>query len=196
MIEQWSAGWGAGVIGILLLSLLALGVLLYKYRQNDERRLIQGVHRYSSEVIRDAILPDGIDGYLFADYLLHMGDQIVVLNFELRKGYIFGAANIDEWTCVENNRTGKFINPLKRTSLFVQQCRHIAEFEGIQGYVLFASTSEFPKGVPEGVLEMTRFEATLGSLSGGDGDRAAIDLAWTKLKTMNQESEQQINSNL
>ncbi len=156
--------------------------------------MIQAIKNYAIESVKNAVIPDGIDGYVFADWLLLMNGHIVVLNFEPRRGYIFGAANIDEWTCVENNRTEKFINPLKRTALFAQQSCHIAGFENIRGHVLFASACEFPKGMPDGVLQMTRFERTLESLSAEDDDHESLYLAWSKLKRVSKESTDQINA--
>jgi len=199
MIEQWSAGWGAAVIGMLLVSLLVLAIFLYRCRQNDERRVAQGISRYAVDHIRAAVIPDGIEGYLFADHLLRMNDRIIVLNMESRKGYIFGAANIDEWTCVEDKRSEIFTNPLKRTSLFVQQSQQITGFESIQGYALFGGGSDFPKGVPEGVVLMTRLEETLASLSGTEEDFSSAETvarAWEGLKQANRDSSLQIDSSL
>jgi len=185
--------WGMVAIASLLLLLLVIPVSVYLRRAAPARRVQLLLEKYTSDMIKEAVIPDGIDGFIFADYLLRIGSNIVILNVESRKGYIFGAANIDEWTCVENKRTGKFNNPLKRATLFAQQCMHIGGLDDVRAHVLFGSESDFPKGVPEGVVEMPQFEEMLESLSSGDDDHEALEEAWAKLKTMCQESSHQIN---
>ena len=185
--------WGMIAVASLLLLLLVVAVSVYLRREANARRVQTLLEQHASEMIREAVIPDGIDGYIFADYLLCIGGSIVTLNIETRKGYIFGAPNIDEWTCVENNRTSKFSNPLKRATLFAQQCSHINGFDAIQGHVLFGSESEFPKGVPEGVMQMSEIADVLKSLAEGSESLEAKE-AWAKLKAMDQESRHQINA--
>ncbi len=186
--------WGAVAIASLLLLLLVVPVSVYLRREAAAKRVQWLLEKHVSDMIMEAVIPDGIDGYVFADYLLRIGNSIVVLNVEPRKGYVFGAPNIDEWTCVENNRTSKFSNPLKRAKLFAQQCSHVSGFDDVRGYVLFGRESEFPKGLPEGVVEMVRFEELLESFSGSDHCSEAVNQAWSKLQAMSQESGRQINS--
>ena len=188
--------WGMVAIASLLLLLLVVPVSVYLRRAAAARRVQLLLEKHASDMICEAVIPDGIDGYLFADYLLRIGTHILVLNVESRRGYIFGTANIDEWTCVENRRTGKFNNPLKRAILFAQQCKHIGGLDDVRAHVLFGSESEFPKGVPEGVVEMLQFEDLLASFSRGDDDLEMVNEAWFKLKAMSQESSLQISSAL
>jgi len=195
LIDQWSAEWGAAVIGLVLLSLVLLAILLFRHRQNDELRINQSVRRHSGAFIKDAVIPDGIEGYLFADYLLRLGRNVIVLNVESRRGYVFGAVNIEEWTCVENNRTEKFNNPLQKATLFARQVGHISGINSVRPLVLFDSSSEFPKGVPEGVLQMTNLDQALESLSVSNGDDS-LEEVWPKLVALIDEGRHQLNATI
>lgn len=193
MSDLFFTSWGMIAVASLLLVLLVVPVSVFLRRAAKARRVQTLLEKYASDIIREPVIPDGIDGYIFADYLLRFGNCIITLNIESRKGYVFGAPNIDEWTSVVNNRTSKFSNPLKRATLFAQQCCHISGFENVRAHVLFGSDSEFPKGVPEGVVEMTQFEEMLESLKESEETLEAVE-AWSELKAMDQESRSQINA--
>lgn len=193
MIGEWQAEWGAAVIGLVVLLLLVLAVLLYRFRQNDAKRIEQAINRHAEALVRDAVIPDGIDGYLFADYLLRLPGTILILNIESRKGYIFGADNIEEWTCVDNHRTEKFRNPLQKVIMFARQVGHFCNFDGIGQCVVFGSSSEFPKGIPDGVVTLSRLEETLESMKNESGNRDDLERAWTQLTALTDEGRHSLN---
>jgi len=195
-LERLQTPWVMAAAAVVLLLVVALGLFLYKRSRSDERRIRKTIARHTSEVIRDAVIPDGIDGYLFADYLLRLGGNIIVLNCESRRGYIFGAGNIEEWTGVENNRTEKFRNPMRRATLFAQQIIHTCDFDAVIPCVLFGSDSQFPKGIPEGVIPIEQFDAQLESLAEGNGSGESLEEAWAKLTALTHEGRHQINAAL
>jgi len=194
LLEQLISPWGVIGIASLFALVLVIPISLHLRRGDEQRRINKAIKDHADASIENAVIPDGIDGFIFADYLLRMRGNIAVLNCENRKGYIFGADHIDEWTCVEDKRTEKFNNPLRRASLFAQQCRHISGFDGIEARVLFGSKSAFPKGVPQGVVQMSDFERDLEALNSGAAGEDAVEQAWAKLVAMNSEARQQIDA--
>lgn len=184
-----------GILGAAGLALALFGLMLFlnRHGQSDERRLGRAIERHAGGMIRNAVIPDGIEGYLFADYLLRMGGHIVVLNSESRKGYIFGADNIEEWTCVENNRTEKFRNPLQKATLFAHQVRHICGFDTVLPCVFFGGDSEFPKGIPDGVIPIARLDEEFEAIRGSGEDNEALEEAWTRLTALSDEGRHQLD---
>jgi hypothetical protein len=197
--EYLFSPWGIVAVVSLLALLLVVPVSIYLRRAADARRVQMLVEKYSSSMIKDAVIPDGIDGFAFADYLMRIGNSVHVLNVESKKGYIFGAPNIDEWTCIENKRTEKFMNPLKRATLFAQQCKHIGECDNVGVHVLFGRESKFPKGVPEGVIRMAEFESSLAVLQNAAQDQGSDqgdDQVWMKLVATTQSAKDQVDAEL
>ncbi|MES0372428.1 MAG: nuclease-related domain-containing protein [Mariprofundaceae bacterium] len=171
----------AALIGTALLILLAVFYSMRLRKTSDKRAIEKIISNHCKAVEHDATFSDGLDGYLFVDYLMLLHGKIVVMKVMTESGYIFGSEGIDEWTCVKNNRTGKFNNPLKDTLLSVQQIRHTLKFDAVEACVLFGSHSEFPKSMPQGVVRLADFDAELESYRGSDdADEAAQD-AWEQL---------------
>lgn len=196
LIHYLKTPWGVAAAASLLLLLALTIFFLIRRNRSDARRIKQIISGKADAIIKDAVIPDGIDGYLFADYLMLLRDAIVVMKVESRKGYLFGGENLDEWSCVENRRTQKFRNPLVEVGLFAQQAKHICDFDDVQACVLFGSNSEFPKGVPQGVLQMARFEEQLQALCGNGNRHEAAQQAWARLSAMNDEGRYQLNAAL
>jgi len=171
----------AALIGGALLILSAVLYSIHLRRTSDNRMIKEIITRHCEAVEHDATFSDGLDGYLFVDYLMLLHGKILVMKVMTERGYIFGGDGIDEWTSVKNNRTGKFNNPLKDTLLSVQQIRHALKFDAVEACVLFGSQCEFPKNMPQGVVRLADFDAELESYRGSsDTDEAARD-AWEQL---------------
>jgi len=196
LIRYLQSPWVMAALAGVVLCLLLVPWLMYR-RKTAETRLIQKtIEAHSDAYEADAVMSDGIDGFLFVDYLLLLSGRIVAMKVLSKKGYIFGDEKLDEWTCVQNNRTEKFTNPLADVRLCVQQIRHVLGFEHVAACVLFGRDSKFPKGVPEGVLRLPHLEEELIALKGsGDGDAAARK-AWAKLIAMVGEGRWELGSDI
>ena len=116
-LSQYSLWAIAAVVSISLMLLLYRGVTSFKGHKDD--RLIKKLFkRHNQEFKSNVGIADGIDGFLFVDYLLLIRGNLIALKIIDKPGYIFGAENIDEWTCVQNNRTEKFNNPVTSLNHF------------------------------------------------------------------------------
>jgi len=171
----------AALIGAALLILLAVLYSIHLRKTSDNRAIKKIINSHCEAVEPNATFSDGLDGYLFVDYLILLRGKILVMKVMSESGYIFGSEDIDEWTCVKNNRTGKFNNPLKDTLLSIQQIKHALKFDAIEACVLFGSQSEFPKSMPQGVVRLTDFDAELESYRDSDNAGEAVQDAWEQL---------------
>ena len=164
--------------------LIIVLIVVYKHIKSDDWLLKKAWKEHAKESIQGAVLFDGVDSYLFADDVVLLQGSILIVKRDESEGYIYGASNIHEWTCVKNHVTGKFNNPLEKIGYFVTQVKQECGFDAVYGCVLFGSQATFPKGVPDGVLQMQALADDLQKLQGDDEQQEAAKVAWDKLKPM------------
>ena len=180
---------------------LAMTILLfitfyffYRHRKSDTFLLKTALKEHTHEHMKDAVLFDGVDSYLFADDVLLLQGKILIVKRDESQGYIFGASNIHEWTCVKNHVTGKFNNPLEKVGHFVTQVKQECGFDAVMGCVLFGSQATFPKGVPDGILQMQMLADDLEKLKGDKQQHDAAKAAWDKLTQMVARDKSEVTS--
>ncbi len=185
LVEYINTPWVMAVIALVVVLLVALPLVLY-FRKDQDTKLMNKLFKQHCQAFeKDVVIPDGIDGFLFVDYLMLIRGKIIALKIFPRRGYIFGAEKIDEWTCVDNNRTEKFNNPLVNMSLFTQAINNALGSDVIEGYVVFGSHSVFPKGLPHGVLQMKDFKTTFEQIQSSDEACEAAHQTWEKIQALN-----------
>jgi len=186
----------AGLAGGLVLLFLVVGAVMYLRRSSDAWLLNKTLADQCEAVEKDVVLSDGIDGYLFVDYLLLLPGKIIAMKSMSKKGYIFGAEEIDEWTCVENNFTEKFKNPLADSRLCVHQIKEALQFDAVEACALFDRQSDFPKGVPEGVLRLAHLDEELKARHGSEAAGETAREAWKRLIARVHEDKRQLDTAL
>ncbi len=183
-----------GVIVATIIMVIAVILFArYLYRTADSRKIKWIIKKYSDAYERGVIFSNGIGGYFFIDYLILLPGRILALNLQKVEGYIFGGESIELWTQVENNKSSKFKNPLEDVHLFVQQVADQLKFDGFVARVLFDSRSKFPKGVPEGVLQLANFRESMTAWAGEKPVAEATNKAWDKLSILLAESRERYN---
>lgn len=180
------------LMAMLAATMVIAVILLVRNRSKsaDGRKIASIIKKYSVSFEREVIFPNGVGGYFFIDYLILLPRRIVVLNLPRVEGYVFGGESIELWTQVENNRSTKFKNPLEDVNLCAKQVADLLKFDGMTAGVLFDSRSEFPKGVPEGVLQMANFRESLAAWAGEKPAAEATNKAWEKLSALLAESRE------
>ena len=185
------------LIGLLVAAIaVVIAVILFVRnlrKTADSRNISTVIKKYSDAYERDVVFPDGIGGYFFIDYLILLPGQIIALNISRVAGYVFGGDNIEIWTQVENNKSAKFKNPLEDVKHFVKLAAEQLKFDGITARVLFDSKSEFPKGVPEGVLQLANFNENMTAWAAEKTAADATKKAWDKLSALLSESRERYN---
>ncbi len=181
------------ILAAVLITITVVIYVRYLRKTADVRKIEKIIREYSEAFERNVILSDGIDGYLFIDYLIPLSGEIIAMNIHKAEGYIFGGENIDLWTQVVGNKSTKFNNPIVDVNLFVQQTSNILKFDGMTACVLFGSKSEFPKGVPEGALPLASLEEYLSTQAEETPATEAANKAWEKLSALLDESRESYN---
>jgi len=174
----------------IIIVIAAILFVRYLYKTADSRKIKRIIKKYSNAFARDVIFPDGMGGYYFIDYLILLPGKILALNLSGVKGYVFGGENIELWTQVEKDKSTKFKNPLEDVQLFVKHAADQLKFDGITARVLFDSRSEFPKGVPEGVLQLANFRESMAAWAAEEPAADATSKAWDKLSALLAESRE------
>ncbi len=115
-------------------------------------RIKRHVKKLGSKTLSNIKLPDGVDGEVYIDHIVLSGEKLIVLDVKQFDGLIYGNENLDQWTQVVNQKNFQFKNPLMQIQNHVLAVRSIVPELDIEGAVLFAGSSHFPKRRPEGVL--------------------------------------------
>lgn len=187
-LDLWLPWAGPVLLGVLALW-VGLPVWRRRRREAGERRVIE---RLAAAHVRDAVLPNGIDGMTQVDYLLLTPSGIVVADVKRYQGYLFGGEHIELWTQVIDNRSYKFPNPLFKNDMDVMAVRERVPGTPVSGRLIFLGEGSFPKGRPERVSMLDTLAEDLGLASATDiksaGTRDAVaagseryQAAWTAL---------------
>lgn len=161
------------IVLIILLILLGLGwYICYRRKQTRHQRHMKStIEGLGLNFMRNVVLPDGLGGLVFIDYLLLIPNGVMVLHLENSSGYLFGGKNVDQWSQVLDHRTYKFNNPLyalemkrQAVSWNLQQIdtdtKNPSPWE-VTGWVVFSNAGTFPKGIPEQVSMIDDFVASI-----------------------------------
>ncbi|WP_455217987.1 nuclease-related domain-containing protein [Kaarinaea lacus] len=161
-----ASGSQAGFYGLLVVAVIVvIGAAWYIFQQVKKSQHQRHVHKVLESLgvkyLRDVVLPDGLEGMAFIDYLLLAPDGVVVLDIHYSEGHLFGGNAVDQWTQVINNKTFKFNNPLYDNQA---KCQAVLwNVENIlgdsakemnwkaHGWIAFTNAGNFPKGIPDHV---------------------------------------------
>lgn len=156
----------AGFYSLLVVAVVVIaGTIWYIRQQFKKSRHQRHIHKVLESLgvkyLRDVVLPDGLEGMAFIDYLLLVPDGVVVLDINYSEGHLFGGSTVDKWSQVINNKTYKFNNPLYDNQ---SKCQAVLwNVENIlgdtaddsdwktHGWIVFSNAGNFPKGIPDQV---------------------------------------------
>ena len=148
---------GVPEIATLILAVLAISLLgwwLTPYLRNYLVKLkIRGrVKKLGTKILSNIRLPDGVDGELYIDHIVLGRDKIIVVDVKHYDGLIYGNESLDQWTQVVNQKNFQFKNPLMQIQDHITAVQTILPEMRVEGMVLFAGRSRFPKRTPDGVF--------------------------------------------
>ncbi len=179
-----------GLLGFLAVTVLVLaGAGWYFYRQRQatrhERHVENVIKSLGVATLRNVVLPDGVDGLSFIDYLLLTPKGIVVLTIKHREGLLFGGTAVDQWTQVINRKTAKFDNPLYAQPHHRQAVEWNSKDIATHGWVVFSNAGQFQKGMPDGCCMIDDLSARVAPLlvSGNEIPPTLRD-AWAQLQDL------------
>lgn len=165
-------------------ALVVLGVILFIWKQmqkgKHQRHAQKIIESLGLKYLHNMVLPDGIDGLVFIDYLILVPSGFIVLDVEHSEGHLFGGETVDQWSQVVNNKTYKFNNPLyanqRKCQALSWNINNKVQQKGINidpdwethGWVTFTNAGNFPKGIPKQVSMIDELKQNLGDLITGD----------------------------
>ena len=187
-----------GLVGVTLAVLLALIFAFRYFRRRHrstrhDRHIAKVIDSLDVPSLHKVVLPDGVDGLAFIDYLLLTPKGIVVLTLEHREGLLFGGSTVDQWTQVINGRTQKFANPLYTHPHHRQAVEWHTEDITTHGWVVFSNAGQFQKGIPDGCCMIDDLPAKIAPLL----DSAAeipkpLREAWAHLQDLSISSQAEL----
>mgnify|MGYP000420426354 CR=1 FL=1 len=167
----------ASVLVVILL--ISLRPALKKYF--NERKINQSIQQLGSQYLKQVILPDGVGGSVFIDYLILAQHSIVLIILKKFRGSIFCAENIEQWTQLIGNKSYKFPNILRQLDSDISSVSLLVKDVEVSGLVVFSRDCEFPKGKPAQVKK-------IGELTTKEVDKQfhseTLINAWYTLKEM------------
>ena len=188
----------ASLLGLSLAALLALTVAAWYFRRRHqatrhERHVTEVIDSLGVPSLHNVVLPDGIDGLAFIDYLLLMPKGIVVLSLEHREGLLFGGSSVDRWTQVINGKTLKFDNPLYTHPHHRQAVKWNTKDIATCGCVVFSNAGQFQKGIPNGCCMIDDLPAKIAPLQDADAEiPKPLREAWAHLQELSLSSQAEL----
>ena len=177
------------LVSIFIFILIFISVIPNLQVLINERKVNKAIHNIGSQYLKQVILPDGMGGSIFLDYVVLAQNSITLVILKKFRGTIFCADNIDQWTQLVGNKSYKFPNILQQLDSDISSVKMLAKDVEVTGLVIFPSDCDFPKGRPEQVKKISELET-----SGIDKQLHSETLlnAWYKLKdsTINHSSTQ------
>ena len=160
--QYWPYAAALVVLGFLVLS----GFIGHRLLNPSDTKIIDAqIKHFTKLCVKDVVIPDGIYGYHFINYVILLPNKILLLGVQDYAGYIFGADNLDQWTQVLNNKSTRFENPIMIKSHCIQAMQPLVNSTEVIARVVFNSNSSFPKGKPSGVIEQQHLQQELEKLA-------------------------------
>ena len=172
------------IIGVLLAIGIGGGIWLYARKTRHPRHIKKVLESLGLKYSKDIVLPDGVDGWVFIDYLLLLPNGVAVLDIHNSEGHLFGGKSVDQWSQVVSHKTYKFTNPLYANQIQCQAviwnvAQHIPQQEEPQseqqsdnpedwqtfGRIVFSNAGNFPKGIPSQVSMIDDLKSDLEKLT-------------------------------
>ena len=148
------------------------------------RGVTRTLRTISDRLIRDAILPDGIGGFVPVDALVLRDKRLYVLDIRDVEGAVFGSEKMDIWTAMGRRGRYQFNNPLRPMHDRLTAVKLLVPGLETASRILFTSRGHFPKGRPDGVQLLEEFAQPLlrPKPKAPVALEAGLEAAWDKLR--------------
>jgi len=174
--------WPYLMIVVIIALLIISGIIGQRLLNPKDTKIIDTqIQKLTKSFVRDVVIPDGIYGYHFINYVILLPNKILLLGITDFSGYIFGADNLEKWTQVLDSKSVRFENPIMNKSHCIQAMEPMVNGTEIIARVIFTSNSDFPKGKPSGVIEQQHLEEELSALISEPAEDDLSEL-WASLR--------------
>ena len=170
---------------MIALSVVVLAAAIYLGRRNIKHAWLNAQTRYrlnrlGLKAVSNFQFPDGLGSYFNIDRLIMRHDGISLLLVKQYPGSIFCADDIDEWTQMLAGRSYRFKNPLIELDYQVKAVSACIPGVPVDGFLIFDTLAEFPKGHPDRVIRSDSIPEALQRNKRLKA-QASVESAWEKL---------------
>ncbi len=148
---------GIGAAALLLAGGGVLGARAYQ-RRARRKALLARLDRIAFDAAHQALVPDGMGGFIHIDHLLLTPRGILVLDTRRVAGLIFGGDQMSDWTVMGRKRRYTFDNPQPALYDRIAAVKAIVGDVPVQGRLLFSNVGKFTKGIPKWVVMLDGIE--------------------------------------
>lgn len=127
---------------------------MFDKESRRKRQLKKTIAAIGKDVMRDVVVPDGVDGEIQIDYLLLTAHGLLVLDVKAVDGIVFGGANVDNWTVIDDKRRFSFRNPVGPVQQRIIALKTLLEDVPVIGRVVFAGDAEPTRDMPDMVVSL------------------------------------------
>lgn len=174
--------------GVVVAGLFVWGWLIWS-RHRAVQKMEQTIDSIAYDVLRNVIVPNGMDGHVFLQYLLLTERGLLILDLLERPGSIFGGDQMVEWTSIGKKRRYTFRNPQHMLYDRLAAVKSLAANTPVDGRVVFTLRSEFPKGKSTYVMRIDELTSQFAIVDRNRGNVvAAFENVWSHVKRHAQPS--------
>jgi len=167
---------------VLFAALLAWGIVIWR-RRSAVQKMEATIDSISYDVLRNVLIPNGMDGQITLQYLLLTERGLIVLDLLERPGSIFGGDQMVEWTSIGKKRRYTFRNPQHLLYDRLAAVKLLAGNTPVDGRVVFTARSDFPKGKSTYVLGIGELTSEFAVVDRNRGNVvAAFATVWNHVK--------------
>lgn len=177
-----STYWIAAVAGVIV---LVLAWFLVRWLRRPRASAHDELKSVSVALLRDVLIPDGMDGQIYVDHLLLTSRGIAVVDVKEFSGAVFASDRMQEWTVIDTGRRFGFPNPQGTLLDRIAAVRALVSNVPVEGHIVFGSGADFSKGRPKHVMLAHEVEAHFGKPNKADKERLTDAYAphWARIRT-------------
>ena len=175
--------WAFPVAGaVAMAALLAWAIAIWRKRRALQR-IEATIDSVAYDVLRNVLIPDGMDGQITLQYLLLTERGLLILDLLERPGAIFGGDQMVEWTAIAKKGRYTFRNPQHVLYDRMAALKLLAGNTPVDGRVVFTHRSEFPKGKSSYALRVDELTTTFAVVNRNRANvTAAFADVWQHVK--------------
>lgn len=134
-------------VAVMLVAVLVSTWRVWR-RRHAQAKLRQTLFKLGLDGLQDALVPDGMGGWLHIDFLLLTPNGVLLVELHDIAGNVFGGDQMTQWTVIDGPRRSTFPNPQGAMYDRVAAVKMLSGELAVQGRLVFGRRARFPKGLP------------------------------------------------
>jgi hypothetical protein len=157
------------------------------------------LHRRSTDVLDDFIVPGAYGGLTRVDYAILTSGGILCIQTKHYNGVVFGEAKEPQWTNVDGIHRRKFLNPLIQNEGRAKALQKIVPDVPVASLVVFTGAVQFTSLPEKNVIHVRDLDKTISGFVFGSCKIDDWDAVWMSVKAAaltDDESRKDFNAQL